>query len=183
MKFSTITEKVKKNKLRSGAIATGMLLIAGAFVGIGSSAVFTDTEDVKSFSNTGKVEIDVTDSFTAGNILPGVPRSAPLVIDNSASTAKVALSISEVTPPSVNNPGGADFSEYTVEIQNANGTVIYGPVAANAIVPGPINAVIAEGGSLNATVVWRLAEGAGNEYQTLNVHYSKIAVTATQIVP
>ena len=181
--FGSIKQKFANLSKGRRVAAVGVAALLLVPLGVGSTALFTSTDTASVFSNNGHVEITTTEKLSVGNILPGVPRSSDLVVDNSKSTAKVQLSISAVTPPSVKNPAGADFSEFTVKIVDSAGKVVYGPVAANALAAGPINVVVSEGQTWTGKAVWELAADAGNEYQDINVHYSSVSITGTQVLP
>lgn len=180
MKMHVLRQKFSKRQLIAGA-AIAALGVVG--VGAGTSALFTSTDTSAAYSATGHVELSVTEKLSVGNVLPGVPRSSEIKFDNSKSTAPVAMSISAVSKPSVKNPNGASFSEYTVKIVDGSGKVVYGPVAANAIQAGPINVKVAEGHTWSGKVVWELAADAGNEYQDVAVHYASVSFTGTQVLP
>lgn len=175
--------KNKKFSKRQIAVGSIVAVSAAAMFGLGSSALFTSTDTAATYAATGKVEISVTDKVSVANVLPGVPRSANLTFDNSKSSAPVQMSISQVSNPSVKNLSGVDWSKFTVEIQNANGDVVYGPVAANALAAGPVNVVVGANGVWNGKMVWKLAQNAGNEFQDAAVHNATVSFTGTQIVP
>ena len=180
---NSIKSQFQKNKLRAVGITAAVVLGVGGLAGAATSALFTSTDTASAFSNNGHVELSVTEKLSVGNVLPGVPRSAPITFDNSKSTAPVKMAISAVSAPSVKNPAGADFSEFTVRIVDSAGKTVYGPVAANALSTGAIDVVIAEGHTWTGSVIWELAVDAGNQYQDINVHYSSVSFTGTQVVP
>jgi len=182
-KFTAIRTTMSKNKGRTGATAAAGLIILGAVTGMATSALFTSTDEAASYAATGHVEISVTDKFTVANVLPGVPRSAELVVDNTKSSAPVALSLSKVSKVNVKNLQGADLSQFTVKIVDNNGKVVYGPVAANALAAGPIDVVIGANGTWKGKVVWELPAGAGDEFQDVAVHYASVSITGTQVLP
>jgi hypothetical protein len=182
--LNNIRTSFRNNTKRSIALTAGGALVAAALVGAGSAALFTSTDTAASYAATGSVELLVSDKFEAQNVLPGVARTAPLVIDNSKSSTAVSVDISKVSKANVNNPGSADFSEYTFKIVDSSGKTVYGPVAANGLIPAPLEGVVIPAkGTWTGQVVWELAADAGDEYQKLAVHYASVSFTGTQVLP
>lgn len=180
-RITTIRESIKNNKKRSIAIAAAGLIAVSCMGAPVAMSLFSGSDSAATHVAAGHVEIHVTKALSASNLLPGTSKSVPITLDNSKSSAGVNFSISDVAGLSVNNPGGSDLSKLTISIVDSKGSVVYGPVAANAVKTGALKGVSAPaGGSWSGNVVWSLAADAGNEYQDVAVYYSAVTFAGTQ---
>jgi hypothetical protein len=175
-----IFKKFTKRQFVIGSVAAAAV---ATMAGIGSTALFTSTDVSTTYAATGTVDISVTEKVAVTNVLPGVPRSAELVFDNTKSSAPVQMSVSKVHNSSVKGLDNVDWSKFTVEIHDSADKLVYGPVAANKLTAGPVDVVVGANEVWKGRMIWTLDENADDKYQGGAVHTAAVAFTGTQVLP
>ncbi len=166
---------------RTKVVLIGAVTAVAAMFGGVAMTLFTDSADTTVYVKTGNVDISATEKVEVTNLLPGVPQSKPILFDNSASSAPVAVSLGTVSSVQVSNPD-ASLKLLTVSIVDADGKVILKPTSLDKLKLSDLKVVVLAGQKWNGTVVIALSKLAGNEWQNVSLS-CVLTLVGTQVLP